>query len=1130
MKKIAFILSFILLLQYTSWSQLPSGRTSATKVADLLALQPSEEKANFDVAMKEMEGFTKDDFSLLLQGLVAPGGKNDKIEYASNSYSFYVMQPGKESLRNTYSEGLLDALTKVDNKDNKGYILQLLQQCAMDEAIDGVAAYLNDEYLAEKAGRTLNRIGTDKAIQALSKALIESDNVKVATACISALGDLRSSSDELEIIAQLGKYNDPEFDKTVLFALSKIGGLPSQKVFEQKLKEVNYNYDNSNVAGAAVDYAEALISNGHTKQATKFLNRLNKNAANNKAYQTQAATLDLLSELSPYKTSKLLLKASRSSDARLRTLALSRLSLNHSVIANVLKSLPKSSPEEQESTLIFLAQHGTPKDLEFVKSFADSENQNVRIAAFEAAHKLSNQSDVQFLIDHLSTATSKEDEVLKNLILSTRIGDPIDVVNQNLDAADVNNKVKLLDILSVRSNASSFASVYPLTKSDNADVRKKAFQALKNVTSDVNVEEILSNLGNLSGDELASAQSAIVSALLYSPQKEAKIKHLTALISRSAAPSAANFFPIFAGLGGQESLQAVNNYTHANLPELKTKSLQALASWSNPEVLPILLEVYREGLNDTDFNTVFRGLVKNINESDETVERKTLYLRDAFAAARSVEQKRLALGAMQHTGTYQSLIFASQFLDDKDLKSVATNTAMNIAMDYPEYYGTEVRNILEKVMGNLTGSESSYLREAIVRHLAEMTNAEGFVSVFNGKDLTGWKGLVANPIKRNSMSAQELQSQQEKADQVMRGGWEVINGELVFNGKGDNIATVKKYGDVEMLVDWKLDKEGEEGDAGVYLRGTPQVQIWDTSRTNVGAEVGSGGLYNNQKFESKPLKVADNPLGEWNTFKIRMVGDKVTVYLNGELVTDNIPLENYWDRKQPIFPSEQIELQAHGTKVYYRDIFIKELPRKEVYQLSDSEKQEGFEMLFDGTDLDKWTGSDSYTINESGELWVNPESGSGGNFYTKEEFGDFVFRFEFKLTEGANNGVGIRTPLKGDAAYQGMEIQILDDSADVYKNLKEFQYHGSVYGIIPAIRGSLNPVGEWNTEEIRIQGSKIKVTVNGKVIVDGDLKEATRNGALDGKDHPGLNRSSGHIAFLGHGSEVFFRNIRVKKL
>ena len=128
-----------------------------------------------------------------------------------------------------------------------------------------------------------------------------------------------------------------------------------------------------------------------------------------------------------------------------------------------------------------------------------------------------------------------------------------------------------------------------------------------------------------------------------------------------------------------------------------------------------------------------------------------------------------------------------------------------------------------------------------------------------------------------------------------------------------------------MTVDWKLDPNGAEPDAGVYLRGTPQVQIWDIRRTNVGAQVGSGGLYNNQKNPSKPTSVEDNKLGEWNTFFIRMVGDKVTVKLNGITVVDNVTLENYWDRKQPIFPREQIEMQAHGSKVYFRDIYLKEL-------------------------------------------------------------------------------------------------------------------------------------------------------------------------------------------------------------
>lgn len=227
------------------------------------------------------------------------------------------------------------------------------------------------------------------------------------------------------------------------------------------------------------------------------------------------------------------------------------------------------------------------------------------------------------------------------------------------------------------------------------------------------------------------------------------------------------------------------------------------------------------------------------------------------------------------------------------------------------------------------GEDARYDIDALKQHLDAMPDEVGFVSIFNGKDLTGWKGLVENPIARAKMKPAQLAKAQEKADENMRRDWKVENGLLVFDGTGyDNLCTEKQYGDFEMYVDWMLDPKGPEADAGIYLRGTPQVQIWDTSRVNVGAQVGSGGLYNNQVNESKPSKVADNKLGEWNSFYIKMVGDRVTVVLNGEKVVDNVILENYWDRKLPIFPVEQIEMQAHGSKVYYRNIYVKELENK----------------------------------------------------------------------------------------------------------------------------------------------------------------------------------------------------------
>lgn len=203
-------------------------------------------------------------------------------------------------------------------------------------------------------------------------------------------------------------------------------------------------------------------------------------------------------------------------------------------------------------------------------------------------------------------------------------------------------------------------------------------------------------------------------------------------------------------------------------------------------------------------------------------------------------------------------------------------------------------------------------------------------------------------------------------------------------------------------------------------------------------------------------------------------------------------------------------------------------PAEPVKEYNSSEK--GFISLFNGKDMKNWTGNVTGYVPENGGLLVCYPGKGEGNLYTVKEFDNFIFRFEFKLTPGANNGLGIRAPLEGDAAYQGMEIQILDNSSDQYKDLKPYQFHGSVYGVVPAKRDYLKPVGEWNSEEVTADGSHIKVILNGTTIVDADIIEASKNGTIDGKEHPGLKRTTGHIGFLGHGSQLEFRNIRIKEL
>lgn len=203
---------------------------------------------------------------------------------------------------------------------------------------------------------------------------------------------------------------------------------------------------------------------------------------------------------------------------------------------------------------------------------------------------------------------------------------------------------------------------------------------------------------------------------------------------------------------------------------------------------------------------------------------------------------------------------------------------------------------------------------------------EGFIALFNGKDLTNWKGLPNNdlqfPHKRAAATAEQLAEAQKKADELMKEHWKVEDGVLAYDGKGFSLATAKDYGDFELYVDWKI---GPKADSGIYLRGLPQVQIWDPGLGGKREAMGSGGLYNNKKAGADPLVKADNPIGEWNTFYIKMVGDKVTVKLNDKLVVDNVELENLWEPGKPIGKTGTIELQHHGNPIFFRNIYLKEL-------------------------------------------------------------------------------------------------------------------------------------------------------------------------------------------------------------
>lgn len=408
----------------------------------------------------------------------------------------------------------------------------------------------------------------------------------------------------------------------------------------------------------------------------------------------------------------------------------------------------------------------------------------------------------------------------------------------------------------------------------------------------------------------------------------------------------------------------------------------------------------------------------------------------------------------------------------------------------------------------------------------------GFNTLFNGRDLEGWRGGdTHDPRALLSMPEAEREALLGAWTQDMQKHWSVQNGELLNDGQGKYCTTLKPYGDVELLLDYNM---AAKGDSGVYLKNVPQVQIWDPTQPDggkLGREKGSGGLWNNSPGAQgkDPLVLADRPAGEWNHLRILMLGARVSVWLNEQLVVDHALLENFYQRGLPILPSGPICLQTHGAPTRWRNIFVREIPGTEANQILASKNAEGFAPVWNGKDLSEWAGAlENYEVAEGS---IQCRKGKSGTLYHPQELGDFVARLEFRLPPGGNNGLVIRYPGSGDPAYTGMcELQVLDDAYETVtgKPIDPRQAHGSAYGIVAAARGYQRPNGEWNFQEVTVRGSTLKVELNGNVILKTDLAKVTE--FYGNKAHPGKDRLRGYFGFAGHNDPVQFRNIAIKGL
>ena len=898
-------------------------RAQDNRINAILDKEPANNQAELDAnAAKTIELGEAGIVNMLSMLQPAGGADNTKIYDAISGFSFYVTQPGKEAWRVTAVKAYGIALSKVNDKENKAFIISQLQIVGKDDAIITLKNYLNDERLCDPAARALVKINSPASKAALLAALKTAQGI-CKLSLTEALGDSKNPLAVKTISALIG--TDKKLDKVALYALANIADPISINLMANAAQKAGFTYDATNATSAYLLYIQNL-GKKNVVTATKLAKTLATKASLANQVQTHTAALKLLVDMQGAKSTPVLIEAARNTNAQYRDAALKFAApyISPTTTVSWVRELSVANSEEKIAIIKMLGDSRAVAALPAIQKQLKSTDSGVVIAAIAAAGKIGQDKAINDLLLVMKAGDQSEITAVQNALLIMKGPTVTTKVSRALPDMPANAKVALINVLAARQAHDKIDIVSPLVKSDDAGVRAAAYASLKQLAGPDNLGYLFMLLASSNqSTETVDLQAAVIAVLGQMKDKSSQSTLVLDQMDKAAVEKKPVYFNILASIGDKKSLTAISSAYAKGDAATKQAAVTALSQWADVTAAPELYLISKETTDATLKNQALRGYVAAISKSNYPADEKIIYLRDAMEVAQTVPQKKLILEEAANNKTFPALVFVSKYLDDPQLQGDAAEDVSTIALSDKSFYGNNVKQWLNKAMAIKKGGDSDYEKVAIRKFIAEMPADAGLFPLFNNKDLTGWKGLVGNPITRSKMDAPTLAKEQHKADSIMNKGWYVKDSVLNFSGDGENICTTKQYRNFEMYVDWKIEKEG---DAGIYLRGSPQVQIWDTSRVSVGAQVGSGGLYNNKAHESKPLKLADNAIGDWNNFHIIMKGDKVTVYLNGVLVVDNVVMDNYWDYKLPIFPKEQIELQAHGTHVYYRDIYLKELP------------------------------------------------------------------------------------------------------------------------------------------------------------------------------------------------------------
>ncbi|WP_295935933.1 family 16 glycoside hydrolase [uncultured Alistipes sp.] len=1126
MKKIIkqlFILGAVIaLLPIGASAQKPDARqrNTATVVADALAQLPAAKVTVFDQVMGELAATGSEGVEMIASMLVpADKGKNATLEYALSGVVAYVTTPapGNETLQAGVRKGLLAAIERCSDNPNRAFLLSQLQLCSTVEDADAFVRYLDDPYLADYAIRALiSTPGTERLLLGLASQSDLTASRKQALAY--AFGEKHMAEAELVLLEWLAGA-DADLTAAIYHALAVCGSQASLKPLAEAAAKAGYGWDNLSSTDSYLRLVGNLAKAGDTKSAEKAAKALLKC---DREYVRGAALAILADILGEQKAMPYILSAIKDGPAEYRYAALQTLGKDDDkIFAQVAAGMSRYDVQAQAAVLAWLGERGARSQIAVITAAVASSDDCVARAAIEASGRIGGQQALLALSKALEGAHAAA--AVKALLA---FNGSIDAEVERLLMTD-NSKVLVpaLKLAAARRMTVVADRVFVLLDSKDAEVRTMAYAALPYVVGPQHMDHLATLLEKVDEQYSGQLQTALIRT---SGQLPVEKQYDTIARYMRASVTPARYYPVLAHTGTYEAIESLlASFDQGD----RAAAFSALLTVENPEMIDILYRIATENPAMADHAVMrFSDLVA---KEPMTPIRRYQYYRQGLELKPTAAVRKKLLGYLSSVYTLPALMLAADYLSDTEVAEPAAHAVKTIvAKSTPMPGGEAVRVILEQArevyrQKMLTVTDAGYAVDEITELLGKIP-AAGFAAL-PVDNLAGWRAVPGNPAGAKKPMAHELAKLRKAAAEAMAQNWSTNDGLLSFAGKTPStIAMGKEYENFEMWIEWR-----SAGLTGIAVRSVPCIALVETEENTTPAA-------GRRKLAFSIPADAGN---KWNTLYVKVMDDRITLCENGVVIAENAVLENPDTPGIPVPVRGAIQLLGDAAAADFRDIYINELPSTPVFELSPEERAQGYEVLFDGRSLYKWTGNTTNYVPLDGTIDVTASYGGSGNLYTVQQYSDFDLRFEFRfLREGVNNGIGIRTPMGVDAAYQGMEIQILDHDAPIYKNLKVYQQHGSVYGIIPAERVVFGELGTWNTMEIKAVGDRITVTTNGRVILDGDIREAckghnvsedgskTNPYTVDRKNHPGLFNKTGHIGLLGHGEGIQFRNLRVLEL